>query len=185
MDLTLLVRASAASNRTADASVLAASLRRAVATLDPNLPVFAVQTLAQYRRDSAAEARLGSGLLAAFGALALVLASIGVYAVIAFSVRQRSREIGLRVALGAREQQVVHLFVREGLRLTTAGVVIGLLLALGVVRLLSALFLGVAALDVLAIASVVGVLTAVELLSSWNPARRAARVDPMRVLRLE
>ena len=185
MDLTLLVRASAAPNRTADASPLAASLRRAVATLDPNLPVFAVQTLAQYRYDSASEARLGSGLLAAFGFLALVLASVGVYAVVAFSVRQRSREIGLRVALGAREQQVVRLFVGEGLRLTSAGIAIGLLLALGVVRLLSALFLGVAALDVLAIAGVVGVLTMVALLSCWVPARRAARVDPMRVLRLE
>jgi len=185
MDLTLLVRARATRNQIADASPLAASLRRIIASIDPDLPVFAVQTLAQYRRDSAAEARLGSSLLAAFGCLALVLASVGVYAVVAFSVRQRSREIGLRVALGAREGQVVQLFLGEGLRLTIVGVAIGLLLALGLVRLLSALFLGVAALDVLAIAGVVGILTAVAVLSCWLPARRAARVDPMHVLRLE
>jgi predicted permease len=185
MDLTLLVRANAAPNRTADATVLAAALRRELAALDRNLPIFAVQTLAQYRHESAAEARLGSGILAAFGSLALVLASIGVYGVISFSVRQRSREIGLRVALGAREQQVVRLFLGEGLRLTGVGIVIGLLLALGVVRLLSALFLGVAALDALAILGVLGILTTVALLSCWVPARRAARVDPMHVLRLE
>ena len=185
MDLTLLVRAGPSPNGTADATMLAASLRREVSGIDPDLPVFGVQTLAQYRYESGAEARLGSGLLAAFGFLALVLASIGVYAVIAFSVRQRSREIGLRVALGAREQQVVRLFVSEGVRLTSLGIGIGLLLALGVVRLLSALFLGVAALDVLAIVGVLGVLSAVALLSCWIPARRAARVDPMLVLRLE
>ena len=186
MDLTLLVRASAtAATGLADARLLAASMRRAVAAVDPNLPVFAVQTLAQYRDDSTAEARMGSGLLAAFGLLALVLASVGVYAVIAFSVRQRSREIGLRIALGAREQQVVRLFVGEGIRLTSVGIAIGLLLSLGVVRLVSALFLGVAALDVFAIVAVLGVLATVAILSCWVPARRAARVDPMLALRLE
>lgn len=186
MDLTLLVRAaSITANGAADASALAASLRRLFSAIDPNLPVFAVQTLAQYREESTAEARLGSRLLSAFGLLALVLASVGVYGVIAFSVGQRSREIGLRVALGARERQVVGLFVGQGMRLTSIGLGIGLLLSLGVVRLLSTVFFGVATIDIAAILGVVAILASVAFISCWLPARRAAHVDPMHALRLE
>jgi putative ABC transport system permease protein len=178
-DLALLVRS------TGDAATLAPAIRAQLRALDPNVPLHALQTLAQYRRDRLAEPALGSSLLAIVGALALVLASVGVYAVIAFSVGQRTREIGVRVALGAANQQVTRLFLREGVRLTGVGVGIGLVLSAGVVKVLSSMFLGVSPLDVFLYAAIALLLTAVAAFASWIPARRAARVDPMIALRSE
>jgi predicted permease len=178
-DLTLLVRA------TGDASRFASALRRELRSLDPNLPVYGVQTLAQYRRANMAESRHGSTLLAIFGGLALVLASIGVYGVLAFAVSQRTREIGIRMALGARQREVVGLFLREGIRRTMLGVVIGLVLSFGVARLLASVFLGVTPGDAVAFGGVAGILVVVATLACWVPARRAAKVDPMRALRHE
>jgi ABC-type antimicrobial peptide transport system permease subunit len=179
MDFTLLVRAFG------DASQLAATLRREMRLLDPDLPLFGVQTLAQYRHDRMSESRLGSLLLGIFGGLALLLATIGVYAVMAFSVGQRTREIGVRVALGALERDVTALFVGKGMRLTTIGVVVGLALSAGVAKLLSSVFLGISATDVLPFTAVTVLLAGVATLASWIPARRAARVDPMEALRTE
>ena len=178
-ELTLLVRARG------DAAPLAKPLRDAFRAMDPALPITGVQTLAQYRWDRLAEGRLGSRMLSIFGAIALLLASVGVYAVIAFSVAQRTREIGVRVALGAIQRQVVGLFMREGLRLTAIGVVIGLALAVALARVLSASFYGVSPGDVLALGGVSALLIAVSLMACWLPARRAARVDPMQALRSE
>src|SRR6185436_16253567 len=122
MDLTLLVR------RSTDAAQLAQDVRRMVRELDRDLPVNDVQTLAQYRYDRGAESRLGSTLLAIFGGLALLLATIGVYAVMAFSVGQRTREIGVRVALGARSTEIIAMFLREGWRLAAFGIAVGIAL---------------------------------------------------------
>jgi hypothetical protein len=179
MDMTLLVRARG------DASVLATTLRREIRALDANLPVFGVQTLAQYRSDRMSESRLGSMLLGIFGALALLLATIGVYAVMSFAVGQRTREIGVRVALGAVERQIMALFVGKGLRLTAVGVGIGLALSAGVAKLLSSAFFGLSATDVVPFTAVSVLLAGVAAVASWIPARRAARVDPMEALRTE
>jgi cell division protein FtsX len=179
LDLTVLVR-----SRT-DATPLASSLRSIIRSLDPSLPVYDVQTLAQYRYDRGAESRLGSTLLAIFGGLALLLATIGVYAVLAFSVGQRTREIGVRVALGAVRGQIVALFVGEGLRLTAVGLVIGLVLSAGVAKVLSSLFLGLSVSDALSFIGAAFILVAAAVAASWIPAQRAARVDPMAALRHE
>jgi predicted permease len=179
VDLTLLVRARG------DAAPFAAPLREVFKAMDASMPITGVQTLAQYRWDRLSEDRLGSGMLSIFGAIALLLASVGVYAVIAFSVAQRTREIGVRVALGAIQRQVVGLFVREGMRLTAYGLVIGLALAMALAKLLSAVFFGVSPTDVAALAAVSALLLGVSLLACWLPARRAARVDPMQALRSE
>jgi predicted permease len=178
-DLVLLVRTPG------NAATLTRAVRAQVAALDPSLPVHALQTLAQYRRDRLAEPALGSTLLAIVGALALMLASVGVYAVIAFSVGQRTREIGVRVALGAREQQVIRLFLGEGMRLTGIGLVVGLVLSAGVVQLLSSMFLGVSPLDFAIFAGIAVLLAGVAAFAAWIPARRAAHIDPMAALRSE
>ena len=178
-DLTLLVRSSG------DATTLAQAVRGQVRALDPTVPVYALQTLAQYRADRLAEPALGSSLLAIVGTIALLLASIGVYAIIAFSVSQRTREIGVRVALGAAKSDVVRVFVREGMQLTALGVVVGLLLSAGAVRVLASTFLGVSAFDAVIFAGVALLLTAIATLAAWIPARRAAGIDPMTALRTE
>jgi predicted permease len=178
-DVTLLVRSSGS------AAALGASVRAELARMDKNLPVFDVRTLAGYRASKLADRLLGAALLGTIGAVALILASIGIYAVIAFSVGQRTREIGVRVALGALDAQVVRLFVRQGLRLAGLGVALGVLLAAGAAKVLASAFFGVSAGDALAFAIVPALLAAVALLASWIPARRAARVDPMVALRAE
>jgi predicted permease len=178
-DLTLLARASG------DASQLSSALRAELRSLDSNLPVYGVQTLAQYRRAHMSESRHGSTLLGIFGGLALLLASIGVYGVLAFAVSQRTREIGLRMALGARRSEVVGLFIREGMRRTMLGVAIGLALSAGVARLLAHVFLGVTPGDAVAFGAVAALLIAVATVACWIPARRAAAVDPMRALRYD
>ncbi|MDQ3997274.1 MAG: ABC transporter permease [Gemmatimonadota bacterium] len=177
LDLTLLVRSAS------DARALAGPIRRAIKTLDPHLPVYAVQSLAQYRSDRMAETRLGSGLLGIFGVLALLLATVGVYGVMAFSVSQRTREVGVRVALGALQQQVVRLFVSEGMRLTAVGIAIGLALSIVVAKVLSSVFFGITPADALTFGAVATLLALVALVACWVPARRAAKVDPMRALR--
>ncbi len=178
-DLTLLVRSSG------DAALLARPVTQEIHALDANLPVFGVETLAQYRRDRLSEPTLGSSLLAVVGGLALLLACVGVYSVIAFAVGQRTREIGLRIALGAAHEQVIHLFVRQGVRLIAIGVVVGLAMSVVMVTLLSATFEGIAAVDSLAFVGVAALLALVGAGASWIPARRAARVDPMVALRAE
>jgi ABC-type antimicrobial peptide transport system permease subunit len=179
MDLTLLVRARS------DASALAATLRREIRALDTNLPVFGVQTLAEYRSGRMAEARIGSTLLVIFGGLALLLAAVGIYAVMAFSVGQRTREIGVRVALGAVERQVVGMFVRRGLRVTAIGACVGLGLAATMAKVLSSTFLGIAATDAIPFVAVTALLLGVAAAATFLAARQAARVDPMTALRAE
>jgi len=178
-DLTVLVR------RSSPAADLGIPLRRIFRDLDRDLPVYDVQSLAQYRRDRGAESRMGSTLLTIFGSLALLLATIGVYAVMAFAVNQRIREIGVRVALGAARAQIIRLFVAEGARLAAIGVSIGLVLAAVVAKALASVFLGLQLSDALTFMAGAVILAAAAMTASLIPARRAARVDPMVALRAE
>jgi putative ABC transport system permease protein len=178
-DLTVLVR------RSSPAAELGAPLRKILRELDRDLPVYDVQSLAQYRYDRGAESRMGSTLLTIFGSLALILATIGVYAVMAFAVQQRTREIGVRVALGAARTQIIGMFVTEGARLASIGVAIGLALSLAVAKMLSAVFLGLSLSDSFTFMAGAIVLGAAALAASFVPARRAASVNPVVALRAD
>ncbi len=175
--MTLYVRASG------DPAGLLAAVRREVQALDPNLPLPALQTV----RDSVASAlwpaRMGAVLLATFAGLALVLASVGVYGVVSFGVAQRTREIGLRMALGAGAASVQGMVLKQGLRLVAAGLATGLVLALAAARFLESLLFGVSGRDPLTFAVVPLVLAGVALLACLLPARRAMRLDPIAALR--
>ncbi|MGI8499318.1 MAG: FtsX-like permease family protein, partial [Gemmatimonadaceae bacterium] len=177
--MTLLVRSDG------DPSALASPVSALIRTLDPALPVYGVQTLRQVLTERQQQKKAGSELMTAFGLLALALASLGVYGVMAYAVSRRTREIGVRMALGARERDVMRLFVGNGLRLTSIGTAIGLLLALGAARALRSTLLGLSAVDSVTFVSVALVIGAVGLLATWLPARRATRVDPVITLRAE
>jgi putative ABC transport system permease protein len=160
-------------------------LRELVKTLDSAVPVFGIRTLAQQKSGSLALQRMAATLLSGFGVLALLLAALGIYGVLAYSVGRRTREIGVRMALGAQIADVLGLVLRQGLALVALGVVIGFAGAFAVTRLLRNFLYDVQPLDPLTFVSVVVVLAAVALLACWLPARRAAKVDPMKALRCE
>jgi predicted permease len=177
--MTLLVRSDG------DARALAPALRRELRALDPHLPIYAVRTLGSALRQQMMPQRTGSTLLAVFGTLALVLATVGVYASMAFAVTQRTHEIAVRMALGGDAMRVVRLFVGRGARLTLAGLAIGVAMALAGSRLFAALLLGIAPTDLLTFAAVSALLFGVAIVACWIPARRAVHVHPMQVLRHE
>ena len=166
-----------------DAADPLAVLRAEVEALDPDLPVFAPATMASLVADSVALPRFTTWLLMAFAALALTLAAIGIYGVLTYAVSQRTREIGVRMALGAERRHVVRLVVSRGLGLTLAGVGLGWLAAFAVSRFLEQLLFGVRPTDPGTFAVTAAVLLAVAALACWLPARRAARVDPVVSLR--
>jgi len=147
--------------------------------------VFDVRTMADHLRNGQALlfTRLGSAFATVFALLALVLAMVGVYGVVSYSVAQRTREIGLRVALGARLPAVLGLVVGQGLRLAWIGVGIGLMLSIATTGVMSSILYGVAPRDPVVLAIVVLVLTAVAVIASLVPARRATRIDPLVSLR--
>jgi predicted permease len=153
--------------------------------LDPNLPVTDVKTLTEHMKLSLFPARAFAALLSAFGLLALALAAIGIFGVMSYAVSQRTREIGVRMALGAGAMDVFKLVVGRGLMLTAIGVAIGLALALVGMRLISNLLYNVSAIDPLAFAGVTLLLVAVAFLACYFPARRAMKTDPMVALRYE
>ncbi|HEV2663341.1 MAG TPA: ABC transporter permease [Blastocatellia bacterium] len=162
---------------------MAAALRAPIASLDRDLPVYNVRTLDQLVYNSAGQPRFQTALLSFFGAIALLLAAIGVYGVMAYAVSQRMREIGLRMALGAQTRDVLKLVVRQGLALSLIGVAIGLALAFGLTRFLSGLLYQVSATDALTFALIPLLLVGVTLLACYLPARRAIKVDPLLALR--
>lgn len=168
-----------------DPTSLAASMRREIQALDPNLPVTNLQPLSQVVAESLFAARMGATLLAIFGSLALLLAAIGLYGVMSYSVSRRTREIGIRIALGAGKGNVLRLVLKEGLTLVGGGVAAGLLIAAAATRLLTSFLYGVSPLDAMTFAAIPLVLGLVALLASYLPARRAAKVDPMIALRYE
>jgi predicted permease len=161
------------------------SARAAIHSLDANLPLAKVATLTTLVDDSLSQPRFAMLLLAAFGVLALALASIGMYGVISYSVAQRTQEIGIRMALGAARGNVFAMVLRQGARLAGVGIGIGLLVALSVTRLMASFLYGVRSTDPLTFAAVSLLLLATVLLACYLPARRATRVDPMVALRYE
>jgi predicted permease len=161
---------------------LIAAARRVVHDLRPDIPP-RFRTMDTVLADSLADRRFTLLLLGAFGAAALLLATLGVYSVISFLVTQRRQEIGVRVALGARSEDVLRLVLRQGAMLALAGIVVGAVAALGLTRLIAGLLYGVSATDPVSFVAVMALLTFVALLASFIPARRASRVDPMTVLR--
>ena len=165
-------------------SVLSAARAR-IHSLDPELPLSNVRTLEEYVYDNAAQPRLNAALLGIFASVALLIAAVGVYGVLAYSVNQRTREIGLRMALGAQASGVLWWVAGRGMLVAIAGIGVGLASAYGVSRVLSSLLFGIEARDSLTFTAVAGVLTAVALVACLVPARRASRVDPMVALREE
>lgn len=159
--------------------------RADLAAIDRDLPLAAVRTLDQVVGRSIAERRFTMLLLATFAAVALTLAMIGIYGVLAYLVSQRTREIGVRLAIGAAPADVVRLFVREGLALAAIGLAVGLIAAIGAARALTTMLFGVTATDPLTFATVAFALGLTALAASYLPARRAAAVDPMNALRTD
>jgi predicted permease len=179
---TLIVRASA------DPNGLAEPLRRLLAQMDPDLPVFNVKAMDAHIRDSAfglMPMRMGATMAGVQGLMALVLAVMGLYAVVSYGVTRRVREIGVRMALGAERRDVLRLVVREGMRLAIVGTAIGLLLALGVGMVMSGVLYGVTPMEARVFAGVTALVLIVSALACYIPARRAMRVDPLVALRYE
>jgi putative ABC transport system permease protein len=168
-----------------DPTSLAATVRNAVRNLDKDLPVFRVTTMEQLVADSMAQRRFTLWLLGIFAVTALLLAAVGLYGVLAYSVAQRSHEIGIRMALGAQSRDVQKMVVGQGMKLVLIGTGIGLVGAFALMRWLASLLFGVGAADPVTYIVIAALLAGVALLACWIPARRATKVDPMIALRYE
>jgi putative ABC transport system permease protein len=168
-----------------DPGAIAGSLRAAVISMDQSLPVYALKPMTEYLRDSLSRRRFNMLLLSAFSGLALVLAAIGIYGVISYSVIQRTHEMGIRMALGAQRSDVLKLVLRQAMIVVLAGVVIGLLASWALTRLIKSLLFDVSVTDPLTFAGIAVVLVLVALLACLIPARRATKVDPLVALRYE
>jgi putative ABC transport system permease protein len=168
-----------------DPLALTGALRREVVAIDPTLPISDIQSMDQRAAASVAQFKLNSIIVTLFAGVALLLASIGIYAVISYAVAQRTREIGIRMALGAAGADVLRLVVRDGMAPAVIGVTLGAVGAFGVTRLMRSLLYGVTATDPVVFGLVATILVLVALGACWGPARRASRVDPNVALRNE
>jgi putative ABC transport system permease protein len=177
--MTLLLRAAARPD------TLAPAARRAILAIDPGQPVSEVRTLQAIVDLSTAQRRFTLVLLTLFALVALVLASVGLYGVVAYSVTQRTHEIGVRMALGAQRGEILALVLRQGMGMTLWGLLAGLLGAAALARVMSGLLFGVSAHDPITFAATVLILSTVALGAIWVPARRATRVEPTSALRYE
>jgi putative ABC transport system permease protein len=172
-------------NTVGEPTQITSAVRRAIRASDPTLPVFSVMSMEEVRRLGFWSQRLFGWMFAMFGIVALILASVGVYGVIAYGVSQRTQEIGVRVALGAQPADVIRLVVRKGAILAATGIVIGLVGAFALTRVIQSLLFDVSATDAVSFIGVTLFLASVALIASYVPARRATRVDPLTALRAE
>ena len=177
--MALMVRAAG------DPGLLVGAVRNEIRAINKDVPVFSVETMSKHISDQIAGNRMVAVLLSIFGGGALLLAAIGIYGVVSYSVAQRTHEIGIRIALGAEQRDILKLIVRQGMVLVLVGAGIGLLLAFGVTWVLQSLLFGVSATDPLTFTVVLLVLVGVALLACYLPARRATKVDPLVALRYE
>jgi len=168
-----------------DPAMLASAVNHELHEIDRDLPMYRVVTMEQRVAESLSRRRFTTVLLALFAGVALALATIGIYGVMAYLVSQGTREIGIRMALGATQHAVLRLVVKQGMVLALCGVMIGLIAALAFSRLLSGLLFGVRPSDPFTFAAIAILLFAVAMVASYIPARRAARIDPMISLRSE
>jgi putative ABC transport system permease protein len=178
-------------NATTDANALVAPVRQVIRDLDRTIPVADVQTLQQLFSLMLYPFRLVGAVMAACGLMALLLATVGIYGVVSYSVAQRTREVGIRIALGASQLEILKLIVRQGMMLVIVGLAVGLVLALVLMRVAASavaeaeLLFGVSTTDSLTFGGVTVLLTLIALLACYLPARRAMRVDPVVALRYE
>jgi putative ABC transport system permease protein len=170
---------------TVNPATLQMAVRNAVKQLDREQIVWETKTMEQWRAESVARRRFNMMLLGLFATLALLLAAVGIYGVMSYTVTQRTHEIGIRMALGAQTRDVVRMVVGQGMTLALIGVGAGLLIAFGVTRVMASLLYGVTATDALTFGVVSLLLTGLALLACLIPARRATRVDPITALRYE
>lgn len=177
LPLTYVVRTAA------DPSALIARVRAEAVAMDPDVPIAELSTLESYVSNAMSQTRFLLALIGAFAVLALGLASLGLYGVISYSAKQRTREMGVRVAFGASERDVMRLILGQGMVMTLAGIGLGLAGAIAVTRVVSSFLVGVSARDPITFAGVPALLLAIAIVASFVPARRASRVDPNVALR--
>jgi putative ABC transport system permease protein len=168
-----------------DPAHLSAAAAKEIHALDPDQPVSDIRTLDQVVAKSIARPRFNMLLLAVFAGVALVLASVGIYGVMNYSATQRTQEIGIRMALGAKPSDILRLVVGHGMKLTFAGIAIGLTASVALTRVMTNLLFGITATDLPTFLGVSAVLTLVALLANYIPARRATRINPVVALRYE
>ena len=164
---------------------LASAVRGQISAIDKDQPVMTIRTLNEVIASTTAPRRFNTLLLAIFAAVALALAAVGIYSVISYSVTQRTQEVGVRMALGARPGDVIRLILKQGLAMTLIGVAAGILGAIAAARVMSGLLYGVTATDPATFAAISLLLAIVAMLACYLPARRAARVEPIAALRCE
>lgn len=177
--MTLIVRTGS------DPTQVAGHIRELVKDLNPNVPLSEVQTMKSLVTDSTQQPRSMTWLFVCFAGVALLLAAIGAYGVVSYSVAQRTFEIGIRMALGATRGKIFAMVLRQTLRLVLAGLSIGIVASLVLARMLSSFLYGVTAADPITYVAVCALLVAIALIAGFIPARRAARVDPLTALRSE
>ena len=170
---------------TADSASIIAAIRREVSAADKDIPLTQIATMEQLAATTTAQRRFTLLLAGVFAGLALLLAGLGIYSVIAYSVAQRTRELGIRMALGAQQNDVLRLVLGQGMKLALFGLALGVVASVALTRLMTSLLFGVSATDPLTFVAVAFLLAAVALLACWLPARRATKVDPMIALRYE
>jgi len=168
-----------------DVNAVLPGVRAAIQQMDPNVAIFGAQTMDVYLKRALNLAENEAYTAVTFGAIALILSALGIYGVVSYSVAQRTREMGIRIALGARAEDVVTLMMRQAVRLCIIGVVAGTLLGLGLTQVMESLLYGVSAHDPRVFVVTPVVLIAVALVAAAVPARRATRVDPLLALRCE
>jgi putative ABC transport system permease protein len=168
-----------------DPNLIAAAVRAAAAQVDPRAPLAEVQPMTAFVDKAMAPIRFTATLIGIFAAVAVILAAVGLYGVLSTIVRQRTAEIGMRMVFGAPRASIVNLVVGEGLRLSAAGIVIGLAGAFAITRVMASMLVGVNPTDPITFAAIVALFAIVAVTASYLPARRASRLDPMNAIREE